>query len=71
MADLSLEFDEDDACVLLTGLRGRDVRERIRSHGTGEWMYVFSPRFAGVELYVKLVLRQQCTVISFHEDENE
>ena len=33
--------------------------------------YVFKPQLAGMVLYVKLVLRSDCVVISFHEDEGE
>ena len=36
---------------------------------TGEPMYVFEPHVAGVSLYIKIVLRQRCVVISFHERE--
>jgi hypothetical protein len=32
-------------------------------------MYVFRPDVGGQLLYVKLVLREHCMVISFHEDE--
>jgi hypothetical protein len=32
-------------------------------------MYVFKPSFAGAILYVKLILRIDCIVVSFHEDE--
>jgi len=39
------------------------------SRVTGELMYVFEPEFAGVPLYIKIVLRQRCVVISFHERE--
>lgn len=32
-------------------------------------MYLFKPQLAGTVLYVKLVLRNDCVVVSFHEDE--
>jgi hypothetical protein len=32
-------------------------------------MYVFKPSLAGMVLYVKLILRSDCIVVSFHEDE--
>jgi hypothetical protein len=32
-------------------------------------MYVFKPEVEGLVLYVKLVLRGDCIVVSFHEDE--
>lgn len=34
-------------------------------------MYVFKPSVAGMLVYLKLVLRAECVVISFHEDEGE
>jgi hypothetical protein len=33
-------------------------------------MYVFKPKVVGIVLYVKVVLRRECVVISFHENEN-
>ena len=32
-------------------------------------MYVFKPRVGGDTLYLKLILRSECVVLSFHEDE--
>ena len=43
----------------------------MASFTTGESLYVFSPVVAGVVLYLKLVVRTHCVVISFHEDEEE
>lgn len=37
----------------------------------GEWMYVFKPYVGGRVLYVKLIVRDGCVVVSFHEDEGE
>jgi hypothetical protein len=34
-------------------------------------MYVFKPAVAGTVVYLKLVLRAECVVVSFHEDEGE
>ena len=42
---------------------------RLESAATGEWMYLFKPRLAGMVVYVKLILRNDCVVVSFHEDE--
>jgi len=36
---------------------------------TGEWMYVFKPDVGGQIIYVKVMLREACLVVSFHEDE--
>jgi len=32
---------------------------------------VFKPAVAGTLVYLKLVLRAECVVVSFHEDEDE
>ena len=34
-------------------------------------MYVFKPSLAGTIVYLKLILRAECLVVSFHEDEGE
>jgi hypothetical protein len=39
------------------------------SRATGEWLYVFKPVLAGATLYVKLIVRSNCIVVSFYEDE--
>jgi len=39
----------------------------VRSEHTGEWLYVFLARVAGETLYVKLLLRADCLIVSFHE----
>ena len=31
-------------------------------------MHVFKPVVAGASVYLKLVLRAECVVVSFHED---
>ena len=37
---------------------------------TNEWMYLFKPQVSETILYVKLILRKNCVVVSFHEDED-
>jgi len=64
---LDLGFDESDACDILKRLRTADFRERQASETTGEWMYVFLPRIAGVRLYLKVIIRADCVVVSFRE----
>ena len=34
-------------------------------------MYVFKPSVAGTAVYVKLILRAESVVVSFHTDEDE
>jgi hypothetical protein len=68
LAELSL--DEEDACDVLASLTAEDCAGRKRSATTGEWMYVFRPNAAGTVLYIKVILRINCVLISFHEDED-
>jgi hypothetical protein len=67
LASLELGLDEQDALEILRRLRGADSAGRLRSEHTGEWLYVFLPRVAGETLYVKLLLRADCLIVSFHE----
>jgi hypothetical protein len=69
MAELGL--DPEDACDLIAELTAEDCEGRKRSAQTGEWMYVFKPEVEGVVVYVKVLLRESCVVISFHEDEDD
>lgn len=54
---------------VIAGLGAEDSAGRLVSETTGEWMYVFKPDVGGQIIYVKLVLRGDCVVVSFHEDE--
>ena len=67
MASLGFGLDESDACDILQRLRAADFQERIASETTGEWMVVFVPRIAGAGLYLKVILRAECVVVSLHE----
>ena len=69
LASLELGLDPEDACDVLERLTLVDLAERIRSKVTGEWMFVFKPHVAAIDLYIKLILRDECLVVSFHEDE--
>ena len=66
---LGMGLDEDDACDVLANLTPNDLMGRLVSEKTGEWMYVFKPSVSGIVVYVKVVLRADCVVISFHEEE--
>ena len=66
---LELGLDEEDACDVLVKLTAEEAVGRLESVTTGEWMYLFKPLLAGTVLYVKLILRNDCIVVSFHEDE--
>ncbi len=56
---------------VLRRIRPSDSRGRVASDTTGEWMYVFKPYVGDRVLYVKLIVRDGCIVVSFHEDEGE
>ena len=45
-----------------------DSAGRNRSVITGEWMYMFKPTVGGTLLYLKVIVRGSCIVISFHEE---
>jgi len=71
LAALGAGLDAQDACDVLSVLTIDDFAERFESEWTGEWMYVFKPTIAGAVVYLKLVVRSECLVVSFHEDEDE
>ena len=70
LAALAMGLDEEDACDVLSRLAPSDLVEHLVSKRTGEWMYVFKPSIGEVVVYVKVVLRSDCVVISFHEEED-
>jgi hypothetical protein len=65
----ALGLAPDDVREALALLSAGDFAGRLASDATGEWMYVFKPVVGGQTLYVKVVLREDCIVVSFHEDE--
>jgi Motility quorum-sensing regulator, toxin of MqsA len=69
LAGLGMGLDEEDARDVLASLIASEFDERLRSTKTSEWMYVFKPEVGGVLVYVKVILRANCLVISFHEEE--
>jgi len=71
LASLDLGMDEGDCLDLLRGLRAPDSVGRIKSTITGEWMYVFKPTVVETRIYLKLILRGDCIIISFHEEDGE
>jgi hypothetical protein len=70
LARLGMGLDEQDACDVLAKLTPSDLVRRLVSEKTGEWMYVFKPSIGEMVLYVKVILRSDCVVISFHEEED-
>jgi hypothetical protein len=61
-------LDEEDACDFLVALTAQDAAGRLKSSATGEWMYIFKPALDDRLLYIKILLRTDCIVVSFHED---
>ncbi len=66
----ALGRDATDACETLEGLKPTDFVKAMVSEATGEWMYVFKPYVGDISIYLKLILRHGCVVVSFHEDED-
>ena len=69
LAGLELGLGEEDACEVLSELTAGDSAGRVASAATGEWMYLFKPQVSETILYIKVILRNDCVVVSFHEDE--
>lgn len=69
LAALEMGLDEQDAIQILSKLVVGDLVGRIESERAPEWLYVFKVEVAGTVLYLKLIVRADCVVISFHEDE--
>lgn|SRR5574341_481399 len=65
---LPLGIGTDDAYHILEKLTAAECAGRLVSRETEEWLYVFKPRIAGIVLYVKVALRTDCVVMSFHEE---
>jgi hypothetical protein len=71
LAALGAGLDAQDGCNVLVGLTADEFAQRFKSESTGEWMYLFKPSVASTTVYLKLILRAECLVVSFHEDEGE
>jgi hypothetical protein len=66
-----LSLDADDAVEVLGSLSRIDAACRLRSARTGEWLYVFKPKVGRWIIYLKVALRDDCIVVSFHENEED
>jgi hypothetical protein len=69
LATLAFRLEETDARDILARLATEDSVGRVESVSTGEWMYLFKPSFGGTTLYLKVIVRSRCILVSFHEDE--
>lgn len=68
MAALEPAADIDDVVETLERLELDDWAGRLTSRFTGEPMYVFKPFTPFGLLYLKVVIRTDCIVVSFHEE---
>jgi hypothetical protein len=64
----ALGLSREDVREILAGLRAEDAAMRLRSSLTEEWMYEFHTGTTGLDIYVKVLLRQDVVVVSCHED---
>lgn len=71
MGALEPPADIDDLVDVLNDLRSEDWHQRLTSQVTGEAMHVFKPTTIFGLLYVKVVVRDNCVVVSFHEEVEE
>lgn len=71
ISELELGLDAEDVCEFLSSLSPRDSAGRIRSTSTSEWLYVFRSSILENRVYVKLILRDDCVIVSFHLDEEK
>lgn len=62
------ELYEEDVRDLLLALEPKSCIQRVESIHTGELLYVFRPEFAETVVYLKVAVREDCVVISLHED---
>jgi len=56
---------------VVRSLSTTDAHGRLRSEVTNEWMYVFKPMVGEILIYLKVAVRDDCIVVSFHEDEED
>lgn len=68
LAALEPPAHPDDVTETLEQLEPEDWVGRLISKPTGEPMYVSKPLTLFGLLYVKVVLRNDCVVVSFHEE---
>lgn len=71
MAALAPPADVDDVVEVLSAIVPADWVSRLVSNVTGEAMHVFTPMTPFGLLYVKILIREDCIVVSFHEETEE
>ena len=71
MAALEPSISPDEARQVLQGLDRASFRHRLRSIRSAEWLYVFRATWCGEAVYIKILLRAECTIISFHPEASD
>ena len=71
LAELEPAPTPDDVVHILAGLQPAAFRMRVRSVRTGRWLYVFRAEWCGERIYLKLQLRPECVLVSFHQEESD
>ncbi len=71
LVELGLLFEWTDVVDVLSELGAEEFVGRVQSDVSAEWLYVFKPVVIDCVMYVKLALRRDCVVISFHEDRDD
>ncbi len=71
LESMDIGLDSTDVCLLLTTLEKNDFHDRILSKITDEYLYVFIVRISNIEVYLKIMIRQSCVIISFHENRSK
>ena len=66
-----LGLADSEALAILATLTAADYVGRVVSPPHGEHLLVFKPTVDGIPLYVKIALRRECMVVSFHEAETK
>lgn len=64
-----LGCDAADVVAVLSALEADDSAGRIQSTVNDEWLYLWKPELTGTVVYLKVALRDDCIVVSFHESE--
>jgi hypothetical protein len=71
LGSIEMGLDAEDVRDVLMRLEESDSAGRLASADTDEWMYMFKPRLFDETVYVKLILRAECVVVSFHREGGE
>lgn len=65
------KLSHEDGEDIIAGLGRQDFHRRLRSHVLAEPLWVFRPEVNDEVLWVKLALRADCIIVSFHRDDED